>query len=272
MKPLQLIVCAKQVPDPEGPADALRVDTEAKKVIPIGIPPVINPFDENALEAALRIKNQIGAKITVLSMGEKLSQPVLRKSLAAGADELVLLMDQHFKDLDSFSTAYVLSRMIKKIETYDLVLTGRQAGDWNFGVTGVLIAEMLKIPVINLAKKVEIKDGSVFVEKLCDGGYEVVRADMPALVTVSGESGELRYISVRSLQASTKIPIGMFNAADLELDHERLTQRTICNLFAFQGERQCKFAEGESAQDKAENLVTLMKEDGIMRKIEKKGD
>lgn len=272
MKPLQLIVCAKQVPDPEAPADALRVDTEAKKVIPIGIPPVINPFDENALEAALRIKSQTGAKITVLSMGEKLSQPVLRKALAAGADELVLLMDQHLKDLDSFSTAYVLSRMIKKIEAYDLVLTGRQAGDWDFGVTGLLIAEMLNIPVINLAKKVEIKEGSVFVEKLCDGGYEVVRADIPALVTVSGEAGELRYISVKSLQASTKIPIGMFNAADLEVDLERLTQRTICNLFAFQGERQCKFAEGESAQDKAENLVSLMKEDGIMRKIGKMSD
>jgi electron transfer flavoprotein beta subunit len=102
MKELQIIVCIKQIPDPEGPADAFKVDSEAKKVIPVGIPPVINPFDENALEAALRIKNQFDAKVTVLSMGEKLAQPVLRKALAAGADDLVLLMDQHFKDLDRF--------------------------------------------------------------------------------------------------------------------------------------------------------------------------
>jgi electron transfer flavoprotein beta subunit len=129
MKELQIIVCVKQVPDPEGPADSFKVDPEAKKVIPVGIPPVINPFDENALEAALRIKNQSNSKVTVLSMGEKLAQPVLRKALAAGADDLILLMDHHFKDLDSYSTAYVLSSAIRRIGAYDLILTGRQAGD-----------------------------------------------------------------------------------------------------------------------------------------------
>jgi electron transfer flavoprotein beta subunit len=264
MKPLQLIVCAKQVPDPEGPADAFQVDTEAKKVIPVGIPPVINPFDENALEAALRIKNQFDAKVTVLSMGEKLSQPVLRKALAAGADELILLIDPHFKELDSYSTAYVLANSIKKLGAFDVILTGRQAGDWDFGVTGLLIAEILQIPVINLARKVEIKDSSVRVEKLCDDGYEVVKANMPVLVTVSGELGDLRYISVRNLQAVSKTPIKILNAGELELDLQRLMHRSIYNLVAFHAERQCKFAEGESPQDKAENLVTLMKGEGII--------
>lgn len=264
MKTLQIIVCVKQVPDPEGPADAFKVDSEAKKVIPVGIPPVINPFDENALEAALRIKNQFDAKVTVLSMGEKLAQPVLRKALAAGADDLILLMDQHFKDLDSYSTAYVLASAIRKIEAYDLILTGRQAGDWDFGVTGLLIAEMLQIPVINLAQKVEIRDGCVFVEKLCDDGYEVIKANMPALVTVSGELGELRYISVRALQAVSKKPIKIFNALDIELDLQKLTHRKIYNLFAFHDERQCKFAEGESSQEKGENLAILMKKEGLI--------
>ena len=272
MKPLQIVVCVKQIPDPEGPADAFKVDSEAKKVIPVGIPPVINPFDENALEAALRIRNQFDAKVTVLSMGEKLAQPVLRKALAAGADDLILLMDQHFKDLDSYSTAYVLASAIRRIEAYDLILTGRQAGDWDFGVTGLLIAEMLQIPVINLARKVEIKDDSVFIEKLCNDGYEVVKASMPALVTVSGELGELRYISVKALQASSKIPVKIFNAADLELNLQSLTRRTIYNLSAFHEERQCKFAEGESPHDKAENLVTLMKKEGLVQKIKGRGD
>jgi electron transfer flavoprotein beta subunit len=264
MKPLQIVVCVKQVPDPEGPVDAFKVDSEAKKVIPVGIPPVINPFDENALEAALRIKNQFDAKVTVLSMGEKLAQPVLRKALAAGADDLILLMDQHFKDLDSYSTAYVLASAIRRIETYDLILTGRQAGDWDFGVTGLLIAEMLQIPVINLAQKLEIRNDDIFVESLCDDGYEVVKAKMPALVTVSGELGELRYISVRALQAVSKRPIKIFNAMDLELDLEKLTQRTIYNLFAFQDERQCKFVEGESSQEKGENLASWMKKEGLI--------
>jgi electron transfer flavoprotein beta subunit len=264
MKTLQIIVCVKQVPDPEGPADAFQVDSEAKKVIPVGIPPVINPFDENALEAALRIKNQFDAKVTVLSMGEKVAQPVLRKALAAGADDLILLMDQHFKDLDSYSTAYVLSSSIRRMGPYDLILTGRQAGDWDFGVTGLVLGEMLQIPVINLAQKLEIRDDGIFVERLCDDGYEVVKAKMPALVTVSGELGELRYISVRALQAVSKKPIKIFNAVDLELDLQKLTHRTIYNLVAFQDERQCKFVEGESSQEKGENLAICMKREGLI--------
>ena len=252
------------MPDPEGPADAFRVDSEAKQVIPVGIPPVINPFDENALEAALRIKNQFDAKVTVLSMGDKLAQPVLRKVLAAGADDLILLVDQHFKDLDSHSTAYVLSNAIRRIGAYDLILTGRQSGDWNFGVTGLLIAETLQIPVINLAQKVEIKEDSVFIEKLCDNGYEVVRAHMPALVTVSSEVGELRYTSLRALQSVSKKPIQILNALNLELDLKKLTHRIIFNLCAFHDERQCKFVEGESPQDKGENIAILMKNEGLI--------
>ena len=233
-------------------------------MIPVGIPPVINPFDENALEAALRIKNQFDAKVTVLSIGDKLAQPVLRKVLAAGADDLILLVDQHFKDLDSHSTAYVLSNAIRKIGAYDLILTGRQSGDWNFGVTGLLIAEMLQIPVINLAQKVEIREDSVFIEKLCDNGYEVVRAHMPALVTVSSEVGELRYTSLRALQAVSKKPIQILNVLDLGLDLKKLTHRIIFNLFAFHDERQCKFVEGESPQDKGENIAILMRNEGLI--------
>jgi len=264
VKQLQILVCIKQVPDPEGPADAFKVDSEAKKVVHVGIPPVINPFDENALEAALRIKNQFDTKVTVLSMGEKLAQPILRKALAAGADELILLEDSHFKDLDSYSTAYVLSSFIRRIGLYDLILTGRQAGDWDFGVTGLFIAQMLQFPAATLARKVDIRGDCVIVEKLCKDGYEVVNAKMPALVTVSNEVGELRYISVRALQAVSKKPIKIFNAVDLEIDLHKLTQRTICNLFAFHPEKQCKFVEGEPSQEKGKNLATLMKKEGLI--------
>jgi len=264
MNSLQIIVCVKQVPDPEGPVDAFQVDPNKKKVIPIGIPPLINPFDENALEAALRIKDCYGAKVIVISMGEKLAQPVLKKALAAGADDLILLMDPCFKDIDSWSTAYVLSRAIKKMEKYDLILTGRQASDWDFGVTGLFIAEMLQIPAINLARKVEIKDGNVWVEKLCDDGYEIVKAPMPVLITVSNELGELRYTSVRSLQSANKRLVTIYRANDIDLDFQNLTTRKIHNLFLFNDKRQCKFIEGESLQEKGEKLALAMKTDGII--------
>jgi electron transfer flavoprotein beta subunit len=264
MKPLQIIVCAKQIPDPEGPADAFQVDPEAKKVIPVGIPPVINPFDENALEAALQIKKEFDSKITVLSMGEKLAQPVLKKALAAGADDLILLMDDHFKDLDSYSTAYVLSEAIKKIGAYDMILTGRQAGDWDFGVTGLLIAEILQIPTVNLARKIEVRGDWVFVEKLCEDGYEVVKSKMPLLVTVSSEVGELRYVSIQAFRAVSKKPVKILNAGDLELDLKKLTYRTILNLYAFHDERQCRLIEGESAEEKGAKLALTLRQDRVI--------
>jgi electron transfer flavoprotein beta subunit len=259
MSELNIIVCVKQIPDPEGPADSFKVDSEAKKMIPVGIPPVINPFDENALEVALRIKEHHTARVKVISMGGQLARPVLRKVLAAGADELILLEDPNFKDLDSFSTAYVLSRMIRRIGTYDLILTGRQAGDWDYGITGLLIAENLQIPGINLAQKVEIKDNQVLVEKLYQNGYEMVKVLMPALVTVSSEVGELRYTSVRALQAVSKKPIETYNAKDLEIAPERLEVREILELVPTNVRRECTFIEGASPQEKGESMAICMK-------------
>lgn len=264
MRQLQIVVCIKQVPDPEGPVDAFTVDPEAKKVIPVGIPPVINPFDENALEAAFRIKAAFRGKVTAISMGEKLAQPVLRKALAAGADDLILLIDQHFKDLDSCSTAYVLSEAIRKIGAYDLIITGRQAGDWDFGVTGLLIAGMLQIPSVNLAQNVEMRDDGIWVEKLTRDGYELVKAPMPALVTVSSELGELRYVSIRALQSVRAKPVRVYRAGDLDLDMQRLTSRQILNLSAFHGQRECRFIEGDSHQQKGENLALKLREDGVI--------
>lgn len=264
MKQLQILVCIKQVPDPEDPASAFKVDPEAKKVIPVGIPPVINPFDENALEAALRIKDHHEAKVIAISVGGKLGQPVLRKALAAGADELILAEDRHFEDLDSCSTAYVLSRAIGKAGEYDLILTGRQAGDWDNGVVGLLLAEMLQIPSINLARKVEIKNGAILVEKLNRDGYEIVTAPMPGLVTLSNEAGELRYTSVLALKSVRSRPLKVHNAGELEIDLQKLETRRIYKLYSDRVQRECKFIEGESSQEKGENLAIRLKEERVI--------
>ena len=140
---LNIIVAIKQVLDPEAPPSIFKIDPEAKRVIPAaGIPPVLNPYDENALEAALRIKDIHQSRITAISMGAKLAKAVLRKCLAAGADELIMLEDQAFGSLDGNTTAYILATAITKIG-YDLVLTGRQAADTDAGQVGSGIAEFL---------------------------------------------------------------------------------------------------------------------------------
>jgi electron transfer flavoprotein beta subunit len=263
MEQLQIIVFIKQVPDPEGPSDSFKVDPGEKRVIPVGIPPVINPFDENALEVALRLKERHGAQVKVISMGEQLSQPVLRNTLAAGADDLILLIDTSFRNLISDSIAHVLSSSIRIIGRYDLILTGRQAADWDFGVTGLLIAEILHIPSINLARKIEVEDNKVLVEKLNLNGYEIVKAPMPVLVTISGEAGELRYTSVRSLQAVSKKPVKIYNAEDLGIDPRNLRTRQISNLYALENKRRCRLIEGESPQEKGGNLALMLKKEGV---------
>ncbi len=261
MKALGIIVCAKQIPDPEAPLSDVSVDAEKKEVI-VDAPQVISPFDENALEAALRLKEEIGAKITVLSLGKKVSDTVLRKSLAAGADELILLQDGAFEKLDSHSIAMALADAIRKIGEYDLVLTGRQAGDWDSGQVGLLLGEMLGLPCISLAREIKVEEGNVLVKKNVPGGYEHVRAKMPALVTVSNEVGELRYISRTKMMKMLKrtASITSWSSEDFVSSHERLQKMQIVELSSPPDmRRNCEFIDGATPEEKADKLASVFK-------------
>ncbi len=258
MSEIKIIVCAKQIPDPEAPLSDVRVDTEKMEVI-VDAPQVISPFDENALEAAVRLKEDLGGKITVLSLGKKVSDTVLRKSLAAGADELILLQDDQFEKLDSYSTATALADTVRKIGDYDLVLTGRQAGDWDSGQVGLIMGEMLGLTCISLARKIEVEEGSVVVEKSVPEGYERVKAPLPALITVSNEVGELRYISrtkmLKMMRGARKIPT--WNAGEIGVNAEALQKMGIVTLSSPPDMgRDCQFFEG-SVDDQAGKLAEV---------------
>lgn len=264
MKEPKIIVCAKQIPDPEAPFSNVTVDVEKKEVI-VDAPDVISPYDENALEAAIRIKEAMGGKITVLSMGRKVSDTVLRKTIAAGADALVLLEDPAFERLQSRSIAYVLSQAVKKIGEYDLVLTGRQAGDWDSGQVGLILGELLGIPSISLARSVKVKDGSVVVEKSVPMGYEVVEAGLPAVVTVSNEVGELRYVARTKMLALLRRPMVMpkWGVKELALEGERLKKVQLVELSPpADMKRECVFIEGATPEDMVGKLVSVFKEIG----------
>lgn len=230
MTELNIIVCVKQIPDPEAPLSDVSIDAENLEVI-VDAPQVISPFDENALEAAIQLSEEFDGRITVLSMGKKLSDSVLRKALAAGADELILLEDSGFEKMDSHSTAKVLAAAIRKIGSYDVVLTGRQAGDWDSGQVGLILGEMLEIPCISLARKIDVEDGSVVVHKTIPEGYERVKAKMPALITVSNEVGELRYISrTRMLKMMRGGNIPSWDAGEIGLADDAIHKMAIVSL------------------------------------------
>lgn len=264
MKEPKIIVCAKQIPDPEAPFSNVTVDVENKEVM-VDAPDVISPYDENALEAAIRIKEELGGKITVLSMGRKVSDTVLRKTIAAGADALVLVEDPAFDRLQSRSVAYVLSQAIQKVGEYDLILTGRQAGDWDSGQVGLLLGELLGIPSISLARSIKVQDGTVRVEKTVPIGYEVVEAGLPAVVTVSNEVGELRYVARTKMLGLLRRPmvIPKWGASALSVDKDQLKPIQMIELSPpADMKRECQFIEGASPDEMADRLAAVFKELG----------
>ncbi len=255
-----IIVCMKQIPDPECPISAYSIDDKANKVVVRGVPPVLSPFDENALEAALRIKDRHGAKVTVLSMGPSLSKAVVRKSLAAGADELVLLEDEAFADADSYSIALTLATAIRKMGKYDLIFTGIQAADWNAGLVGSGIAEILGIPSITVASRVEINNGRVKVVRIVSDGHEVIEAPLPALITVSNELGEMRSTNIQAIMAVQKKPITVWKAQDLGIEPSSIRKTTLLKLFIPKTEANCEIVNGETAEEAGIILAHKLRE------------
>ena len=267
---MRVIVCVKQIPDPEIASSLFKVDEAAKKVIPVpGLPMVISPFDEQAMEAALRIKDKADAvTITVLTLGPHSALTILKGALSMGADEGVHLCDAAFEGADSYATAVALSHAIRKIGAHDLILTGRQAADWDAGVVGCGIAEFLEIPAVTLAKDVRVDAGKVRVERITGGGVETVEASLPAVVTVAHELGQPRKASLRETMRTAQKPVSVWSAADLGLAARQVgeagSRRTCERLYAPVSDVLCEFIEGETPQQQAAVLARRLHEAGLI--------
>ncbi|MDP3879613.1 MAG: electron transfer flavoprotein subunit beta/FixA family protein [Dehalococcoidales bacterium] len=266
---MNMIVCCKQVTDPEAPPASFRVDSATNKVIPPqGVPPVISPFDENAIEAALRIKDAKGGKVTALSLGVNLLRDVVKKPLSMGADQLVLLEDEAFSEGDSWSTAYALAMAIKKIGEYDIIFCGRQAADWDTGQVGSAIAEILGLPSVTLAKKIDVTDSKARVERLTTDGYEVVEVSLPAVITVTNELGEARYPTIKGIMAAKRMEPVVWKPADIGAETSQIGtsgRRTkIVKLFQPVFEGKCELIEGENPEDAALKLAMKLREAKIL--------
>jgi len=266
---MELIVCAKQVPDPEAPPASFKVDAATNKVVPPpGVPPVISTFDEIAVEAALKVKDAKGGKITVLSLGNNLVRDVVKKPLAMGADQLVLLEDPAYEDGDSWSTAYALSEAIKKIGAFDIIFCGRQAADWDAGQVGLGIAEFLGIPAVTLVKKIEVMDGKVQVERVVADGFEVIECPLPCLITVTNEFGEPRYAPLKGIMKAAKIQPTIWKPQDIGIDPSQLgasgRHAKLAKLYQPVKEGKCEIVEGENIVDAAVKLAVRLREAKVL--------
>ena len=207
---MKIVVCIKQVPDtkggvkfnPDGTLDRAAMMT------------IMNPDDKAGLEAALRLKDEYGAEVTVITMGLPKAEDVLREALAMGADKAILVTDRVLGGADTWATSQTLAGAIRNLE-YDLIITGRQAIDGDTAQVGPQISEHLDIPVISYAQDIKIEGNNVIVQRQYDDRYHVLKAQMPCLVTALGEMNEPRYMTPGGIFDACEAEITVWGRADL---------------------------------------------------------
>jgi electron transfer flavoprotein beta subunit len=212
---MKIIVCVKQVPD----AKDVRLDPETNTLAREGVQSIMNPYDQHALEEAVRLKEQLGGEVTVLSMGPPQAEDVLRQAISCGADRGVLISDRAFAGADTWATSYTLAKAVEKIGEFDLILCGKQAIDGDTAQVGPGLAIQLQIPFVTCIQRVrEADEKELVMERMMDDGYDVVAVQYPALLTVVKDLNEPRVPSLKGKMRSKKAKIEMLSAEDVGAD------------------------------------------------------
>lgn len=211
---MNIIVCLKQVPDTE----AVKLNPETNTLVRDGVENIMNPFDRQALEAALMLKDKEGAKVTVLTMGLPQATDILKEAIAMGADDGILLSDRALAGSDTLATSIALAAAVKHISGYDLVMCGKQAVDGDTAQVGPEMAEHLGIPQITGALKVDFADGKFVVVRENESSVQTLACVAPLLVTVTRAEKEPRFASIKGKMKARKAVIPTLTVADLAID------------------------------------------------------
>ncbi|MHB0867958.1 MAG: electron transfer flavoprotein subunit beta/FixA family protein [Chloroflexota bacterium] len=257
---MHIVVCINHIPDPEAPAKQFKLDEQTNRPLLQRANRVIGPFDENALETGLQLKDSVGAKVTALSVGPATNVEALRRALATRGDAAVHVKEVGATELDSAGVARMLSAAIRRLGDVTLVLCGRQVGDWDSGQVGQLVAEELGLPCVTLARRIQpAGDGVVRVEKEVPGGIALVEAELPAVVTVTNApSNQLRIPKVKDVMAAHRAPITSWSAADLGLDMAGLADGArvqVRRMLIPESQIQVELIQGETDEEVAETLA-----------------
>ena len=216
---MEIVVCVKQVPD----TTEVKIDPVTNTLIRQGVPSIVNPFDKNAVEAALQLKEKYGGKVTVLSMGPPQAKDALKECLAMGADAAILISDRAFGGSDTLATSYTLAAAIRKLGTYDIILCGKQAIDGDTAQVGPETAEHLGIAQVTYVSMIEVEGQNAKLEREHEEGYEVIEAKLPLLVSVIKTLNyEPRYPTVKGTMKANRAEIPVWTAADIDVKEERL--------------------------------------------------
>jgi electron transfer flavoprotein beta subunit len=211
---LKIVVCIKQVPN----TNEVKLDPVTGTLIRDGVPSIINPDDKAGLEAALRLKDQYGAHVTVITMGPPQADAALREALAMGADEAILVTDRAFGGADTLATSTTIAAALKTLE-FDLVITGRQAIDGDTAQVGPQIAEHLGLPNVSYAEELKVEGDSLIVKRQYEDRYHTIKVKMPCLITALSELNKPRYMTPGGIfDAYREKEVKVITRADLTVD------------------------------------------------------
>lgn len=258
---MKVAVCAKQVPDTEIPASQFVVDESAVAVVPpSGVQPIVNGFDMNAVEVALRLRDSgIQCEVTVYSVGSDFVMDVMKKPLAIGADNLVLVDDAATGDLDAMGTARALKGAIEAHGGADLILCGRQASDWDQGHVPLMLGELMQTQTVTLVRSVEMSGDELTVERVTSDGFQRLRATLPVLLTITNEAGEARYANLRGIMAASRKQPTVYDLAAVGV-YDAAPALKLTRLFVPESESEVEIIEGENDADSGRLLALRLHE------------
>jgi electron transfer flavoprotein beta subunit len=253
---MEIVVCVKQVPD----TTDVKIDPQTNTLIRQGVPSIVNPFDKNALEAALQLREKNGGKVTVISMGPPQAKEALKECLSLGADEAYLISDRAFGGADTLATSYTLAAAIKKLGGFDMIICGKQAIDGDTAQVGPEMAEHLGIAQITYVSKIEsVEKQTVRVEREHEEGYEVIEGKLPVLLTVVKSINEPRLPTVKGALKANRREIPVISANDMELDAAKIgltgSPTQVRKIFTPQQRQQGEIISVGSAREAVDSLM-----------------
>lgn len=265
---MNIIVCIKQVPSPDALSKA-RIDKKTKTLLRHEVASlIINPLDENAIEEGLRLRERHGGRVTVITMGPPQAESALRRALAMGADEAILITDPALAGSDTLATSYVLSQAIKKIGEFDLVLLGRHTIDGDTAQVCPQLAEQLGLPQITCVQKIEIKDNRVKAESNFEDFLEVTEAPLPVVLSVTEKINKPRRPGMRGVLKARKAEILQWGVTTLNLDSNRIGLRgsptQVAELSAFKFDRKKGEILTGSIPEQIDTLLNRLRKDGVI--------
>jgi len=258
---MNILVCLKQILDPEIPAREFRIDPTKREAERGAANLVTNIFCENALETALQFRERTGeSTITVLCFGAATAEDVLRKALAMKADNAALVINDGNPHPDPLTVAIVLSAAIKKLGSFDLIMVGREAGDWGAGQTAGLLAEELKLPCVSFVDRIETSDGKLNLKRQTDTGWEILETETPLVVSVTNDEHNVpRIPKVRDVMMSFRQPLTQWTLEELGINAEEArvgnSYYEVVELGIPQKESSCEFVAGDTLDEKVETLA-----------------